>query len=112
VTLYAAGEGKPLQLAQGKSGEDGTFKLAVGTDKLQGAADKVLYLVARGGTPKAAAAKGANDAGGPGLATPSARGNLGGSFLPADAKSKSRPVGFPPTTFVCQFTNCIGLGAT
>src|SRR5262249_59065167 len=34
----------------------------VGADKLTGAADKVLYLVARGGTPKGAADKGANDA--------------------------------------------------
>jgi hypothetical protein len=62
VTLYAAGEGKPIQLAQGKTSDDGTFKLAVGADKLKGAADKVLYLVARGGTPKAAGAKGPNDA--------------------------------------------------
>jgi hypothetical protein len=34
----------------------------VGADKLKGAADKVLYLVARGGTPKGSADKGANDA--------------------------------------------------
>src|SRR5215470_3865187 len=62
VTLYAAGDGKPTQLAQGKSGEDGTFTLDVGADTLKGSADKVLYLVARGGTPKAEGAKGANDA--------------------------------------------------
>src|SRR6516225_5083174 len=62
VTLYAAGDGTPTQLAQGKSGEDGTFTLDVGADKLKGAADKVLYLVARGGTPKGGADKGANDA--------------------------------------------------
>ena len=62
VTLYAAGDGKPTQLAQGKSDEDGTFTLDVGVDKLNGAADKVLYLVARGGTPKGIAEKGANDA--------------------------------------------------
>src|SRR5262245_9006332 len=62
VTLYAAGDGKPTQLAQGKSGEDGTFTLDVGADKLKGAADKVLYLVARGGTPKGAAGKGSNNA--------------------------------------------------
>src|SRR5262245_33805272 len=49
VTLYAAGDGKPTQLAQGKTGADGTFTLDVGADKLKGAADKVLYLVARGG---------------------------------------------------------------
>jgi streptogramin lyase len=62
VTLYAAGDGKPVQLAQGKTGDDGSFKLDVGAEKLKGAEKKVLYLVARGGTPKGAAAKGANDA--------------------------------------------------
>jgi uncharacterized protein (TIGR03000 family) len=62
VTLYAAGTGKPIQLAQGKTGDDGSFKLDVGGDKLKGCADKVLYLVAQGGTPKAAGAKDANDA--------------------------------------------------
>ena len=61
MTLYAAGEGEPIQLAQGKSGEDGTFKFDLGADQLKGASDKVLYLVARGGTPKAVAGKGAND---------------------------------------------------
>src|SRR6516165_1887912 len=61
VTLYAAGEDKPVELAKGKTGEDGTFKLDVG-DKLKGSAGKVLYLVARGGTPKATGAKDANDA--------------------------------------------------
>jgi hypothetical protein len=45
VTLYAAGEGQPLQLAQGKTGEDGTFNLDVSAEKLKGSADKVLYLV-------------------------------------------------------------------
>src|SRR5262245_42188466 len=62
VTLYAAGEGQPTQLAQGKSGADGTFTLDVGAVKGKGAADNVLYLAARGGTPKGAADKGANDA--------------------------------------------------
>src|SRR5262249_32285084 len=60
VTLYAAGDGKPTQLAQGKTGDDGTFKLDADADKLKGSADNVLYLVARGGTPKGA--KGPNDA--------------------------------------------------
>src|SRR5262245_59313995 len=46
VTLYAAGDGKPTELAQGKTGGDGTFKLDLGADKLKGSADKVLYLVA------------------------------------------------------------------
>src|SRR5204863_6795290 len=45
-----------------KTGDDGTFKLDVGADKLKGSADKVLYLVAKGGTPKTAADKGPNDA--------------------------------------------------
>jgi hypothetical protein len=62
VTLYAADEGKPTQLAQAKTGADGTFTLNAGPEKLKGATGKVLYLIARGGTPKAAAAKGANDA--------------------------------------------------
>src|SRR5215471_12310380 len=62
VTLYAAGDGKPTELAQGKTGDDGSFKLDVGADKLKGSADKVLYLVARGGAPKAEGARGPNDA--------------------------------------------------
>lgn len=61
VTLYAAGEGKPVQPAQGKTGDDGTFQLDTSADKLKSASDKVLYLVARGGTPKAGAGKGSND---------------------------------------------------
>src|SRR5262245_1533698 len=62
VTLYAAGDGKPTQLAQGKTGDDGAFTLDVGADKLKDSADRVRYLVARGGTPKAAGATGSNDA--------------------------------------------------
>ena len=62
VTLYAAGEDAPKQLAQVQTGDDGTFRLDIGlikgsTEALEG---KVLYLVAKGGTPKAAADKGAN----------------------------------------------------
>src|SRR5215472_13873306 len=30
VTLYAAGDGKPVQLAEGMTGDDGAFKLDVG----------------------------------------------------------------------------------
>jgi hypothetical protein len=60
VTLYAASDGKPVQLAQAKTGNDGTFTLDA--EKLKGSADRVLYLVARGGTPKAGAGKGPNDA--------------------------------------------------
>src|SRR5262249_32886735 len=62
VTLHAAGGGQPTLLAHGKTGDSGAFTLDVGADKLKDSADKVLYLVARGGTPKAAAGKGANDA--------------------------------------------------
>src|SRR5262245_20770667 len=58
VTLFAAGDGEPVQLAQGITGDDGAFKLDVGAVS----PDKVLYLVARGGTPKAAGDKGPNDA--------------------------------------------------
>ena len=58
VTLYAAGTGAPTQLAQGKTDENGAFKLAVA----QVPADSVLYVVAKGGTSKAAADKGTNNA--------------------------------------------------
>ncbi len=57
VTLYAASEGAPAQLAQGKTDANGAFKLNFG----QTARESVLYLVAKGGTPKAAASKGPND---------------------------------------------------
>src|SRR5262249_17971909 len=55
------GDGKPTQLAQGKTSDDGAFKLNVGANKLKGSADKVLYLAAKGGTPKAGMGK-PNDA--------------------------------------------------
>src|SRR5271157_5676436 len=58
VTLYAAGTGAPTQLAQGKTDDNGAFDLNVD----QTPADTVLYLIAKGGTPKAAADKGPNDA--------------------------------------------------
>jgi streptogramin lyase len=57
VTLYAAGEGKPVQLAQGKTDGNGAIQLKV----KQAPKDSVLYLIAKGGTPKAAAGKGPND---------------------------------------------------
>lgn len=56
VTLYAANEGQSTQLGQTKTGDDGAFRLDVGSAP----PDKVLYLVARGGTPKAPGAKGPN----------------------------------------------------
>jgi hypothetical protein len=58
VTLYAAGEGAPTQLAQGKTDGNGAFKLKV----KQAPKNSVLYLIAKGGTPKDAADKGPNDA--------------------------------------------------
>ena len=58
VTVYAAGNGAPTQLSQGKTDDNGAFNLDVG----QAPAESVLYVVAKGGTPKAAADKGANDA--------------------------------------------------
>jgi hypothetical protein len=58
VTLYAAGTGAPKQLAQGKTDDSGAFKL----DAAPTPSDSVLYVIAKGGTPKAAANKGANDA--------------------------------------------------
>src|SRR5271165_2792252 len=58
VTVYAAGAGAPAQLAQGKSDDNGAFTLAVDLPS----AESVFYVVAKGGTPRAAADKGANDA--------------------------------------------------
>ena len=53
VTLFAAGTDAPKQLAQGKSDDSGAFALSYA----DAPADSVLYVVAKGGTPKAAAAK-------------------------------------------------------
>jgi DNA-binding beta-propeller fold protein YncE len=58
VTLYAAGTGAPTQLARAKTNDQGAFKLTYG----KAPADSILYAIARGGTPKAAADKGPNDA--------------------------------------------------
>ena len=49
VTLYAAGAAEPKQLAQAKAGDDGDFVLTYG----EAPADSVLYVIAKGGTPKA-----------------------------------------------------------
>ena len=57
MTLYAAGTGTP-PLAQGKTNDNGAFT----SMSAKGRAGQVLYLVAHGGTPKAAADKGPNDA--------------------------------------------------
>ncbi len=58
VTLYAADASAPTKLAEGKTDDKGAFKLRA----KQAPRDSVLYVVAKGGTPKAAASKGANDA--------------------------------------------------
>ena len=58
VTVYAAGTGAPTPLAQGKTDGNGAFNL----DVSRPSAESVVYVVAKGGTPKAAADKGANDA--------------------------------------------------
>src|SRR5262245_56400633 len=58
VTLYAASSGAPAQLAQATTDDNGSFKLSV--SKMPG--NSVVYVVARGGTPKAAAAQVANNA--------------------------------------------------
>jgi hypothetical protein len=57
VTLYAAGTGAPAKLAEAKTDDQGAFKLDAG----QAAADSVLYVIAKGGRPKAAATNNAND---------------------------------------------------
>jgi len=58
VTVYAAGSGSPVQLAQGKTDDNGAFDLDISPPS----AESVIYVVAKGGTPKAAANKGVNDA--------------------------------------------------
>src|SRR6516165_5861104 len=58
VTLYAAGAADPAKLAEVKTDDKGAFKLDAGP----ATRETVLYLVAKGGTPKAAESKGANDA--------------------------------------------------
>ena len=57
VTLYVAASAAPKQLAQATTDASGTFKLAVSSVP----ADSILYVIARGGTPQAAADKKAND---------------------------------------------------
>ena len=58
VTVYAAGTGAPHQLAQGKTDNNGDFHLDVG----HSSAENVIYIVAKGGIPKAAMNKSSNDA--------------------------------------------------
>ncbi len=49
LTLFAAGIGAPQELAHGKTDDSGTFNLTYG----DAPADRILYVVAKGGTPKA-----------------------------------------------------------
>jgi streptogramin lyase len=58
VTLYAAGTGAPARLAQAKTDDRGAFKLTYANAPAEG----VFYVIAKGGTPKAAADKGPNGA--------------------------------------------------
>ncbi|MBU3565877.1 hypothetical protein [Polynucleobacter sp. MWH-HuK1] len=58
VTLFAAGTGAPTLLAQSKTDNQGAFKLSF-TDASAGS---VRYVIAKGGTPTAAADKKPNDA--------------------------------------------------
>jgi len=58
VTLYAAGTGARMQLAQSKTDDKGIFRLTV--RKMP--SDSILYVVARGGTPKASQIQSPNDA--------------------------------------------------
>lgn len=53
VTLYEAGDGKPVAIAQGKSADSGSFTLSFGADQRK---NGILYVVAKGGTPKRAGA--------------------------------------------------------
>jgi hypothetical protein len=57
VTLYAASASAPQELAQGKTDADGAFKLSAEPAP----ADSVLYLIAKGGTPKSAMKKVSSD---------------------------------------------------
>jgi hypothetical protein len=53
VTLYAAARGAPTQLAQGQADDAGAFTLSYGDTP----AGSILYVVAKGGTPKAEASQ-------------------------------------------------------
>jgi len=58
VTLYSAGTGAPTELAHGRTDDQGAFTLSYRAAPANG----VLYVIAMGGTPNAAAGKGPNDA--------------------------------------------------
>ncbi|MGO9829789.1 MAG: hypothetical protein ACLPJH_06575 [Myxococcaceae bacterium] len=59
VTLWAAGVGAPMELAQTRTSGDGQFQMAV---QLPAGDDSVLYLVAGGGQPAASKVRGDNKA--------------------------------------------------
>jgi hypothetical protein len=59
VTLWTASAGEPKQLAQTRTSADGRFELR---SQATPSKDVILYVVAKGGTPKGAANKGASDA--------------------------------------------------
>jgi hypothetical protein len=58
VTLFAADTGAPAKLAEGKTDDHGAVKL----DVKHAPTESVLYMVVKGGSPKAATIKGPNDA--------------------------------------------------
>ncbi|MCK1463144.1 hypothetical protein IVB34_33505 [Bradyrhizobium sp. 2] len=58
VTLWTTGAGAPAQVAQAQSGADGRFALSAPP----AAGNAPVYLVAKGGTARAAASRGSNNA--------------------------------------------------
>ena len=59
VTLWAATDGKPIQITEAKSDDEGRFELRVDQSRASG---HVLYIIANGGTPKARGGSGDNPA--------------------------------------------------
>jgi hypothetical protein len=59
VTLWAAGQSAATKLSETKTSDDGTFELRFDTQK---AGSDVLYLIAKGGTPKVGCSQEANPA--------------------------------------------------
>lgn len=59
VTLWAAGPGAPARLAETRTADDGAFRVEFDARKTGGG---VLYLIARGGEPKAGMSRAANPA--------------------------------------------------
>ncbi len=59
VTLWTAGQSAATKLSETKASDDGTFELSFDTQK---AGSDVLYLIAKGGTPKVGGSQEANPA--------------------------------------------------